>query len=65
MNYRNGRKINVGDILWANNARWIVTDNYQMRLISKNIEFTQMILPAFVEYVGNVHENPELLEADK
>lgn len=65
MNYRNGRKINVGDILWAKTARWIVTDNYQMRLIGKEMEFTQTILPAFVEYVGNVHENPELLEADK
>lgn len=65
MNYRNGRKINVGDILWAKNARWIVTNNYQMRLIGKEMEFTQMILPAFVEYVGNVHENPELLEVDK
>ncbi|MDX3785425.1 hypothetical protein [Lactiplantibacillus plantarum] len=65
MNYRNGRKINVGDILWAKNARWIVTDNYQMRLIGKKMEFTQMILPAFVEYVGNVHENAELSEEDK
>ncbi|MCT3283740.1 hypothetical protein EFP16_09430 [Lactiplantibacillus pentosus] len=29
------------------------------------MEFTQMILPAFVEYIGNVHENPELLEEEK
>lgn len=35
MNYRNGRRINVGDILWAKNARWIVTDDYQMKLIGK------------------------------
>ncbi|QHM49013.1 hypothetical protein [Lactiplantibacillus plantarum] len=65
MNYKNGRKINVGDILWAKNARWIVTNNYQMRLIGKEMEFTQMILPAFVEYVGNAHENPGLLEESK
>ncbi len=65
MNYRNGRKINVGDILWAKNARWIVTDDYQMKLIGKKMKLAQMILPAFVEYIGNVHENAELLEADK
>ncbi|WP_455428807.1 YopX family protein [Lactiplantibacillus pentosus] len=65
MNYRNGRKINVGDILWAKNARWIVTDNYQMKLIGKKMKLTQMILPAFVEYIGNVHANPELLEGHK
>lgn len=65
MNYRNGRRINVGDILWAKNARWIVTDDYQMKIIGKKIKLTQMILPAFVEYVGNIHDNPELLEAEK
>ncbi|KAB1954462.1 YopX family protein [Lactiplantibacillus plantarum] len=65
MNYRNGRRINVGDILWAKNARWIVTDDYQMKLIGKKMKLIQMILPAFVEYVGNIHDNPELLEADK
>ncbi|WP_076633728.1 YopX family protein [Lactiplantibacillus plantarum] len=65
MNYRNGRRINVGDILWAKNARWIVTDDYQMKIIGKKMKLTQMILPAFVEYIGNAHENPELLEAEK
>lgn len=65
MNYRNGRRINVGDILWAKNARWIVTDDYQMKLIGKKMKLIQMILSAFVEYIGNAHENPELLEADK
>lgn len=65
MNYRNGRRINVGDILWAKNARWIVTDDYQMKLIGKKMKLIQMILPAFVEYVGNIHDNPELLEAEK
>lgn len=65
MNYRNGRRINVGDILWAKNARWIVTDNYQMRLIGKEMKLIQMILPSFAEYIGNAHANPELLEADK
>lgn len=65
MNYRNGRIINVGDILRAKNARWIVTDDYQMKLIGKKMKLIQMILPAFVEYVGNIHDNPELLEADK
>ncbi|VDG18759.1 hypothetical protein [Lactobacillus plantarum] [Lactiplantibacillus mudanjiangensis] len=63
MKYMNGKSIKVGDILWAKDARWIVTNDYQMTLIGKEIEFTQMILPAFVKYVGNVHENPELLEA--
>ena len=62
MNYRNGIRINVGDILWAKNARWIVTDDYQMKLIGKKIKLAQMILPAFVEYIGNVHNNHELLE---
>ncbi|XXO40350.1 YopX family protein [Lactiplantibacillus plantarum] len=65
MNYRNGRRINVGDILWAKNARWIVTDDYQMKIIGKKMKLTQMILPAFVEYIGNVYTNPELLEAEK
>ncbi|MCG0892480.1 hypothetical protein IMAU10237_00809 [Lactiplantibacillus plantarum] len=65
MNYRNGRRINVGDILWAKNARWIVTDDYQMKIIGKKMKLTQMILPAFVEYIGNAHENPELLEEHK
>ncbi|MFO1551940.1 YopX family protein [Lactiplantibacillus plantarum] len=61
----NGNDIYVGDILWAKNARWIVTNDYQMKLIGKNIKFSQMILPPFVEIIGNVHENPELLEEDK
>lgn len=65
MNYRNGRRINAGDILWAKNARWIVTDDYQMKLIGKKMKLIQMILPAFVEYIGNVHDNPELLEVEK
>ena len=65
MNYRNGRRINVGDILWAKNARWIVTDDYQMKLNGKKMKLIQMILPAFVEYIGNAHENPELLEEEK
>ncbi|MGA3417786.1 hypothetical protein [Lactiplantibacillus plantarum] len=65
MNYRNGRRINVGDILWSKNARWIVTDDYQMKLIGKKMKLIQMILPAFVEYVGNIHDNPELLEEHK